>query len=218
MEKRPETLSLDRLLDGQAYGIILKHQEEVIMKRIAFVACILCIVLATLVCKKPADANEFHFPLGLAYVTGFSDFVDEIERSSGADASVMIPVGLVFNPYYEFDFGFRIGAGIGPTMMVFGDVETFNIPLNFNVGYSFRPSSSVNPYVRGGLMYNAAFGDFIEGSQPGGFVAGGIEFYKTRPVGFGLELAYTFESAKIELESGKEIDPIEFAISIFARF
>lgn len=55
-----------------------------------------------------ATAAEWRFPVGVAYISGAREIIDQYEdnfdakgiRTEGADG---IPIGISFQPYYEFD-------------------------------------------------------------------------------------------------------------------
>ncbi|MEW6379704.1 MAG: hypothetical protein AB1611_08845 [bacterium] len=139
-----------------------------------------------------------------------------------------------FHPYVQFDFGLGVGGGIGPIMVIAGDASFVNFPLKLDVRYAI-PRISVSPYVRAGLSYHAASGDYVDRSKPGVFAAVGVEFLRTKKVGFGFELS--FYQAEIEFErkvetsyyynyyyhtdyitTTEKIKPCEFTASIFAVF
>lgn len=80
-----------------------------------------------------AQADEWRSPVGVTYVSGIGDIVDQYEDNLHADGFTTesadgVPVGISFQPYYEFDSGLGMGIGIGPVMAIFGDVDFFNIP------------------------------------------------------------------------------------------
>lgn len=192
---------------------------------LCFVACI----------SGSAEAKGWRFPVGLTGVTGYGDVVDLYEdnlEAAGYDAedSWNIPVGVSFQPYYEFDSGFRIGTGFGPMsyLMTAGADDNFyffTFPVNANLGFTLFPKSSVAPYVRAGVMYHLAAGDYVDGASPGLFGAVGIEFMRDRKVSFGIEVG--FDASEIDFEKHyrnssrmtiEEIRPYEVMISLFAAF
>lgn len=151
-------------------------------------------------------AGEWRFPVGLSYLSGFSDLVDIIEdnkKGEGYDIVTVdyIPVGVSFHPYVELDHGLSAGAGIGPLMIGLGDVSFLVIPINADLRYFLMPDSSFSPYLRAGLRYDIATGDYIESSGFGFLTGVGVEFFRDKTVGLGVELMY--DSTEIELESSK---------------
>jgi hypothetical protein len=185
---------------------------------------------------KPTYAADWRFPVGLTYVNGFGDVVDIYEDNLEAegyivDTSWEFPVGISFQPYVQLDNGLRFGAGVGPISFILSDEASFyNVPINVNVGYVFFPSANISPYVRGGLMYHIAGGDYVEGTSPGLFGGIGVEFLRKESVSFGVELSY--DTSEIEFEkyssnnywwnsykSGtKDIKPYGLMFSIFVVF
>jgi len=162
------------------------------------------ILLLTTLFFNHANASDWRFPVGLSYVHGFNDVVDFYESSADADIFA-IPVGVTFHPYYNFDFGLRLGMGVGPLSAIYiqyigyGEDKFFlNLPLNFNIGYTILPRLNVSPYIRPGLVYHAATGDYLESSKPGFFGAFGLEFLRKKRVGFGFEIA--IDKAEMEFE------------------
>jgi hypothetical protein len=197
------------------------------MKKIFPVTTILAVTLLSFV--NCADAGQWRFPLGLTYVSGIGEVVDQIEDNLNADGyetekTETFPVGASFQPYYEFDSGLGIGVGLGPLMVVFGDVDFVDMPVNVCLRYALFPEAKMSPYIRAGAAYHLANGDYVEGSQPGYVGAIGLEFMRDKPVGFGIEAGY--DSSTIELEDldsssaddTKEFTPVGFMVSIFAVF
>jgi len=202
------------------------------MKNTFLISKVLLLMLVGLLTCGSARAADWRFPVGLSYVSGFDDVVDLCEdnlEEEGYDVDTWdFPVGVSFHPYVQFDNGFRVGTGIGPLMVILGDVDHLDIPLNVNAGYTFVPSADVSPYIRAGIMYHVATGDYVEGSTPGFFGAVGMEFLRQSPVGFGFEIA--LDTSEIELEkyerSGyygysedkEDIEPIDVMFTIYAVF
>lgn len=187
------------------------------------------IFLTIICCASSVKAVNWRFPVGLSYISGFSDIADLHEENLEAEGYITtsvepVPVALAFNPYVEFDFGLGIGAGVGPLMIIAGDTDFLNLPLKLDVRYAI-PKIKVSPYIRAGLSHHLASGEYVEGSTPGLFGGIGIEFLRNKMIGFGAEMS--FDSAEIEFEkkyaettatTTEKIKPCEFMISIFAVF
>jgi len=166
--------------------------------------------------------------VGITYVSGFSDAVDLYEDNLDSlgyytESSESYPAGISFQPYRQLDNGFGIGTGIGPFMMVMGPegYSLLVVPVNVVARYTILQGRNISPYVRFGLSYNLASGDFVEGSTPGAIGGAGVEFLRNRRIGFGAELSY--DSSQIEMEkvsdnSSEKITPGAFMISVFAVF
>ena len=192
--------------------------------------------------------TDWRFPVGLTYVTGFNDILDRYKDNLEAEGYEVettwnVPVGITFNPYVEFDFGLRIGGGLGPFGMILASKSTtgrssgssssdyYCLPINFNVGYTFLQKSSISPYVKAGISYPIASGDFIEGKNPGFLGAVGVEFMRKRAVGIGLEIAIDTSTVSVVKETSyngyygpiinsttEDIKPIGTSISFFLEF
>ena len=108
-----------------------------------------------------AEAGQWRFPVGLTYVSGFSDIVDVIEDNEDAADTGYVPIGISFQPYMQFK------NGLGPLMIVIGDAKFINLPVNINGRFTFNHQGDVSPYVRAGVSRNFASGDYVEGSKFG---------------------------------------------------
>ena len=179
------------------------------------------------------QAAGMNYQLSLSYVDGFDDLADAYECSweaerldegyTYADADITVwPVGISFQPYYQWDSGLQVGAGVGPIMYFWGDdLDHFQLPIRGLVGYVFNPSDPVSFYVRGGLSYHIASGDYVEGSNIG-FVGGaGVELFKSDHAAIGIEAMY--DSAEVDIEdyeTGRDegIKAAEFSLSLFFVF
>lgn len=181
--------------------------------------------------SNPTNAADWRFPLGFSYISGMSDVADLHEENLEADPSVFdasvdgIPVGLAFRPYVEIKNLVRIGADVGPAMLIIADeVDFFNLAVNLTVGLNLIPSANISPYIRAGVAHNISSGDFVEDSNPGFFGAVGIEFLRKRRVGFGFEVA--IDQSEIEFErvgrfgttSIEKINPSDLVVSAFVIF
>jgi hypothetical protein len=197
------------------------------------ICCILgCVLLLGF--SSHANAADWRFPLGFTYASGFNDIVDIYENNLAkkgyiADTQYVWPIGIAFRPYFESESGLGFGTDIGPVMIVsttggYEDYSFFNLPLNLNMRYTPFPKSDASPYIRGGASYNLASGDFVDKSKAGLFGAFGLEFNRTKSIGFGFEIAY--DTSEIEMReyktsskySSKAIKPGGFMASFFMVF
>jgi hypothetical protein len=177
-------------------------------------------------------AGSWRFPLGLTYVSGFKDIMDRYENNFKAEGNTTwstsgLPVGLQFQPYYQFDFGLGIGVSIGPVMMIFGDREFFDFPVGVDARYIILPGMDISPYIRAGIKYHFASGDYVKSSSVGAFGGVGLEFFRTKRVGMGLE--FLMDSSSIEFDkktrSGgrivtdkEKINPMQYSVNISVIF
>lgn len=186
-------------------------------------------LMLSLSAVAPAMSAEWRLPVGLAYTSGFQDIVDQYEenlRSQGysTDSVGGLPVGLSFQPYYEFDSGVGLGMGVGPAMMIFGDTDFFDLPLNLNLRYTPMPEADTSIYLRGGVSYNLASGDYVDSSQAGFLGALGVEFRRNKRVGYGFEVGYDSSTIRLDDHIGlglnltKKIRPVGFTANVFVVF
>jgi hypothetical protein len=200
------------------------------MKKTGFLLCMLDVL--TMFMTGSAMAGGMRWPIGISYVNGFEDLSDQYEDNLEADGYWVSndvdpwPVGISFQPYYQWDDGLRVGVGVGPIMMIMGDVDHFQLPFSVTAGYTFMPDGPVSPYVKVGPSYHFASGDDYEGSNLG-FVAGvGIELLKNKSNTFALGLEATYDSAEVDIEDRttgipgdeKGIKAAEFVVSLLIRF
>lgn len=149
----------------------------------------------------PADAIEWQlieWRAGLAYASGIDDVTDLYEenlRQEGfaAEVDLKFPLGLTAGVRYDWPSGVRGDIGLGPMFFVGGDIDHFEMPLTVTVGYNFAPRAEVSPYVRGGVTYHFASGDYDASSSPGLLVAAGLDFRQ-----FSLEVA--LDRSEVDLD------------------
>lgn len=213
------------------------------MKKLSYFLFIIVIIFSLRqVCLAGGDMK---FPIQLSYVSGLGDvydlYVDNLEaRGYDISSDFYLPIALSFHPFYEFDFGLRIGGGVGPIMLVLVQEKTiygsssstdyttyFDLPLNFHVGYTIIPKSPVSPYVKTGFVYHVNTGDYRKSSTPGFLFAGGVDFLRTKRVNFGFEVAKDFSETTFEhriQEDGdyytteKTVSTGGLTIGLFVRF
>jgi outer membrane protein W len=102
-----------------------------------------------------------------------------------------------------------------------GDIDIINVPVNVHGRYYFDPEGSFSPYVKAGLSYNIASGDYLETSNVGVFGGLGVELYRTNSVSWGIEAI--IDSSTIEIEktygSGTKTEPpVAFKLGVFIIF
>jgi hypothetical protein len=175
-----------------------------------------------------AHAGEWRLPVGIMYISGLDDLADQTEdnleaEGNDADTAQGLPAGVSFQPYYEFDSGLGLGAGLGPVIFFTGDADLIGIPINVCARYALLPKSSLTPYVRAGVSMPLVNGDYIKDRKPGFLGAVGLEFMRDKIVNMGFEVGY--DSSIIEMEDKtrttgetEEIEPVGFMVSLFAVF
>jgi hypothetical protein len=150
-----------------------------------------------------ARADEWMVGPGIAYVSNINHVLDIYKNDVKAqgktvDVSKALPLGVSFDADYQSHTGLRIGFGLGPYFRLSGDVKHFELPINGTVGYMFMPAEQASPYVKGGIVYHIASGDFYESSTPGLLVAGGLDFARRSKISGAVEVS--FDASKIELD------------------
>ena len=175
----------------------------------------------------------FHFPIGITYSQGGYDTINKLTDAYQADWEVKygvkldlnkvnIPVGLTFNPYYEWNNGLGLGLDLGPTLFMAATLQksgyggtsqetkfSYIIPIGASVRYTFFRNDKISPYVRAGVRYPIAGGDNISSSQVGPFGALGVEILRTKRVGVAVEVGY--DASKIKITSVKGSNQVTFA-------
>ena len=140
----------------------------------------------------PLYAGEFRFPLGFTYLSGSGEISSQMEdnlRAKGyyVDTIEGLPIGISFQPYYEFDFGLGIGVGLGPIIATIGDASLLDIPVNLSLRYAILPHLAITPYIRTGISSHIASGDYLESTNMGFVGAIGVEFMRNRAVSVGRD-------------------------------
>jgi len=145
-------------------------------------------------------------------------------------AEFVMPVGVSFNPYMQFDSGLRVGGGFGPVFVVLIEENGyFALPFNINAGYTLFPNGPFSPYLKGGISYHLAGGEYHHSSAPGLFAAAGLVLMNDRRVNFGFEISTDLSKVKFKeydweyYVSGRDqkfttIQPAELLISLFVQF
>lgn len=194
------------------------------MIKIRFLFCL--ILIPAFAASASADSGNWRFALGYAFLSQADEVKDSIKRLSrdsgdGGDID-SASINLCFQPYYQFASGWRAGAGIGPFMILLGDSQHFQIPLNATLGYSFFKDADFSFYCRSGVSYHAATGDYYAHSHPGWYGGLGMEFFNTRSTHIGFEAGW--DGAEISLDSAaghtnhKKIRTGELTLFLYADF
>ena len=150
-----------------------------------------------------ARADDWTVGPGVAYVSNLNHVIDIYKadvRAQGKTVNVdkALPVGISFDADYQMNTGLRIGAGLGPYFRLSGDVKHFELPISGSVGYLFLPEEQTSPYVKAGIVYHIASGDFYESSTPGLLIAGGLDFARRSKLSGTVQVS--FDTSKVELD------------------
>jgi hypothetical protein len=192
----------------------------------------------TLTTQAADDGIKFKFPLGFSYANGAYDVDHKLKDSFTENGYAVTddfvwPIGLTFNPRVEFPFGLGLGVTVGPTEFIAIDKvnigagswreSEFNyiIPVGGYVQYNLFKDRPVSPFVRAGVRFPITGGDNVGSGTAGVFGAGGVEFYRSRRIAFGVEIGYDSSEVKVNANVGgasKKVTPIGFNAGIFVLF
>jgi hypothetical protein len=187
------------------------------------------VALGLVLTSGVALAESAHY-LGGSYVSGAKEIWDWHEENLYLDEdSGGIPIGLSYRYANVLSSGMRVDAGVGPVVLIIGDVEYHDIPLQLTIGYSFSQSSNVRPYVRLGASYHISDGDYLkEKAGVGAVGAIGLEIGNPGSPSFFIEAMYdtaqaTFSTAQsnsylVRQFSEKEIAVSDFLLTLGVRF
>ncbi|HVM59514.1 MAG TPA: outer membrane beta-barrel protein [Verrucomicrobiae bacterium] len=186
---------------------------------------------------RAADAEtgpEWRVRAGLTYANGIwkaSDAVYDHYEAEGFDLSrVTIPVGLHLDASAEWNIQDKVSVGpelrLGPGLFFWVEKKDlynetketdilFMLPLSLSARCTFLPKAKVSPYARVGVGYVVAAGDLAGNSEAGFEAAGGVEFFRNRRVGFGIEGGYNSCEVKV---AGQDVRPVDIFASAYASF
>jgi len=184
------------------------------------------IIIFAVPATAAAESGTWRFALGYSYLSNVDEIKDSykhLSKDAGKDNDIYnTSISLCFQPYYQFQNGFRAGAGIGPLILLTGDAYHVQVPVNLTFGYSFFMDSKISPYVRVGISHHIASGDFYTDSSPGFFGSIGIEIFNTQPTHLGFETAYDASEIKLDRASDQahheKIMTGEVILYIYADF
>lgn len=138
-----------------------------------------------------ATAGDMRTGVRFTYLQSIQDITDwHDDNINNSEMDASIPAALSVSPAYEFDCGLLLWAEFGPAFLIIGDIEYWSVPVGAGVGFSFLPHANISPYVKTGVRYPIAGGDYVDSSSAGLVVATGVEFFKQRMVGLVVEVGY----------------------------
>ena len=189
---------------------------------------LLVILLASLfLSAHSVSAAEWHNSFGIGFIN-VNDDLEDIHRSNiqaeGLDDSEFesaLSWGYFYQPYYLYDNGFALGLGIATPTGIVAEEFFFNIPLHADARFFIGLQSSVSGYVRAGIRYNMAFGEYVEGTDPGVIFGIGLLFDWNENTKVGIE--FTDDSSEIEYRDvannrNESINLNQSIISVVATF
>lgn len=182
-----------------------------------------------LLTSQVALSETAHY-LGISYVSGAPDVWDWHEDNLYLDTDGGgIPLGVSYRFANITDSGLRFDIGVGPVVLIYGDVEYQDIPIQLSLGYNLFSSDSLTTYARAGASLHISDGDYLkEEADFGGVLALGMEFGSSGSTKFFMELAYdtaeaTFSTAQnstyfVRRASEEDIEVSGFQLTLGARF
>ena len=160
------------------------------------------IMILALPATTVAESDTWRYALGYCFlnnVNGLKHSYKSLSKEAKDSNDIYnTSINLRFQPYYQFQSGFRADICAGPLIIFLGDAHHVQIPVNVTLGYSFFPDSKYCPYFRTGISYHMASGDFYSDSSPGLYSGIGVEIFITKLVYLGFECAY--DAAEITLD------------------
>lgn len=148
-------------------------------------------------------AAEWHNSFGIGIIDVNDDAEDlyrsnlQAEGKDDSDFQTALNWGYFYQPYYLYDNGFAYGFGVGTPTGIIAEEILFTFPVHADVRYFVSPQSSVNVYLRAGIRYNVAFGEYVEGSKPGVIAGVGLLVSWNELTKVGLE--FTDDASEIEI-------------------
>ena len=186
------------------------------------------IILASmLLAAAAANAGEWKFGVGVSHVSGMSDVLDIYEKNFEAENSftevelVGIPIGPGFVSRYLADSGLMFNIGIGPGLIILGDLSHTEIPVSATIGYMFSRGGNSSPYIRLGVVAHSVSGDYVVTSDPGSLAAIGMEFGLNRGLNWGIELSAddsTVEFLDLTKSGNTELNTYDRLLTLFFLF
>ena len=186
------------------------------------------IILASmLLAAAAANAGEWKFGVGVSHVSGMSDVLDIYEKNFEAENSftevelVGIPIGPGFVSRYLADSGLMFNIGIGPGLIILGDLSHTEIPVSATIGYMFSRGGNSSPYIRLGVVAHSVSGDYVVTSDPGSLAAIGMEFGINRGLNWGIELSAddsTVEFLDLTKSGNTELNTYDRLLTLFFLF
>lgn len=198
------------------------------MKTIRLASCAIAVIAGIGLSSSARAEGSFHFPVGIAYDTGGQSAENKLWSFYQQDGYTGTKIdiggwGLVFSPYYEWQTSIGgIGAGVtvGPTSIVtveqtdygYGESSdnvtvSYAVPVGPFIRYSPWPNATFSPYLRAGVKYVFAGGNYGS-SDVGVSGAVGVELWRTKKIGMSLEAGY--DTSEIKVTEGVHSSNVTF--------
>ena len=172
-----------------------------------------------------ANSGKWNFAIGYSFLTNVDELKDTYKDLSGTHGDGRdvygLTVGVIFYPYRQYTNGIRIGPSVGPLILLLGDAQHVEVPVNMTIGYSFFSDTNYSPYLKTGISYHIASGDYLADSIPGFYGGLGLEILNKKRLHLGIEAAYDAAVIKTEKHAGSRQQKIktgELTLFIYADF
>ncbi len=138
-------------------------------------------------------------------------------------------MGLSYRYASQFRSGLRADFGVGPFVVIYGDVSYLDMPVQATLGYTFALRAHVRPYARLGASFHINEGDYVaEKAKLGVLGALGLEIGNPGSVNFFIEAAYDsaeatfstdeYDSYWVRNESEEDIRVDNFLLTLGVKF
>ena len=167
-------------------------------------------------------AAEWHNSFGVGFINVNDDLEDihrqnlKYEAKTDTDVTAAMDSSYFYQPYYLYDNGFALGLGIAVSSAIIADEIFLNMPVHADVRYFISPATKISAYVRAGMRYNLAIGEYVDGSKPGVIAGLGILYQWNKNVQIGFE--YVDDASEIEYKdlTNNRTESINLNQSIFS--
>ncbi len=191
----------------------------------SLVSSLVLTMLLLLPLPVQAHADDWLFSAGYSWLSGFYE-IRSAYRQNARDAGrgddiYPLSIGVFFQAHRRITDRLRAGAGAGPFMLLIDDANHVQIPASLSAKFLFFPDAAYSPYVRAGLSWHYASGDYVSKSRPGVLAGAGMELLRKKRLRLGLEAAY--DGARVDIErpypeDARTIRPGALTLSVFALF
>jgi hypothetical protein len=178
----------------------------------------------------PVAADNSHY-IGFTYASGAREVWDWHDDNISLDDedTGVLPMGLSYRYTSQFRSGLRSDFGVGPFVVIYGDVSYLDMPVQATLGYTFARHAHVRPYARLGASFHINEGDYVsEKAKFGALGAIGLEIGNPGSVSFFMEATYDsakatfstdeYESYWIRNESEEDIRVNDFLLTLGVKF
>lgn len=166
-----------------------------------FLSALLLLVLPAWV-SGASGKDPWIFSAGYTYYSGFENIRSTYKKNAVASGArhdiVQWAFGFTFQVHQRISETLRIGASIGPLMTLLKDANHIQAPASVSAITTLFPNAVHSPFIRAGVSYHIAKGDYLRHSRPGLLGGLGITFFAQKPLHLTIEVAYDGAYVTIE--------------------